>query len=177
MVKKSPISTRYISLKKASEIFGYNPDYLGFLIRKGKIEGRRIGRDWFTSEESVKTYLSTKRFLPIKDILFSKVSPRIVFVVLAAAILIGIGAFLFFSPGPYLQRTAGDFTKKELQSKEVNIAAPRNKEVKEVKVTTYTSDSAGGIEVSIQPQMLPQTSKKESSLFQRIKNFFFWYLK
>ena len=35
--------TQYISLKQASLISGYHPDYIGYLIRKGKLKGVRVG--------------------------------------------------------------------------------------------------------------------------------------
>lgn len=49
---------QYISLKQASLISGYHPDYLGYLIRKGKLEGVRIGKSWLTTKEAVLSYLS-----------------------------------------------------------------------------------------------------------------------
>ncbi|MCD6500616.1 hypothetical protein J7K42_01195 [bacterium] len=161
-MRKELLSGELISLKEASEISGYHPDYLGYLIRKGKIEGKRAGRDWFTTEKAVKNYLSTKKFLPIKDILFSKVSPRMLFISFGAAILIGVGAFLFFSSQNYFQKVPGDFSQQELQTKNIGP----------LKVTTYSSDSAGGIEISIKPEGTFQVSKKKPSFPQKIRDFF-----
>lgn len=161
MGKKPSFPEDLISLKKASEISGYHPDYLSYLIRKGKIRGKRVGRDWFTTEEAVKNYLSTKKFLPIKDILFSKVSPKMIFALGVAAILIGIAAFLIINPPAYFQQARGDFSKKELQTENVGP----------VKVTTYSSDEAGGIEISIQSQSGSLLAEKEPSLFQKILDF------
>lgn len=162
MRKKPPLSGELISLKKASEISGYHPDYLSYLIRKGRIRGRRVGRDWFTTEEAVKNYLSTKKFLLIKDILFSKVSPRIIFALGVAAILIGIGAFLFLSSEAYFQKSPGDFSQQELQTKNIGT----------LKVTTYSSDSAGGIEISIQSESGSLLPEQETPFFQKAKGFF-----
>lgn len=50
-----------ISAKEASDISGYNPDYISQLIRSGKLQGKRIGRNWFTTKESVLENLSRKR--------------------------------------------------------------------------------------------------------------------
>ncbi len=44
---------KYISAKRASEITGYNSDYIGQLCRGFKIEARRVGRGWFMGEDSV----------------------------------------------------------------------------------------------------------------------------
>ncbi|HEY4500330.1 MAG TPA: NYN domain-containing protein, partial [Candidatus Paceibacterota bacterium] len=47
---------KFISSKRASEVGGYTQDYIGQLIRGKKIEARMVGRSWFVSEESLKTY-------------------------------------------------------------------------------------------------------------------------
>lgn len=51
----------YITLKEASERFGYAPDYIGQLIRKGKIEGKQVYANvaWMTTEESMLEYVAT----------------------------------------------------------------------------------------------------------------------
>jgi len=48
----------YITLKEASERFGYAPDYIGQLIRKGKIEGKQVYANvaWVTTEEAMVAY-------------------------------------------------------------------------------------------------------------------------
>ena len=159
--KKSAFDIRYISLKEASEISDYHPDYLSYLIRKGKIEGKRIGRDWLTTQEALRNYLLTKKFLPIKDILFSKLSPKKILFLGTAAVLIGIAVFLIFVPPPFLQKAPGDFTKKQLDKE--NIGG--------VEVTTFTSDESGEIEISVEPERALQ-KLEEKSLWQEAQNFF-----
>ncbi len=46
-----------ISLSQASEITGYNQDYLGFLARTGKLQAQKIGRNWVTSISAVNSLL------------------------------------------------------------------------------------------------------------------------
>ena len=48
----------YISLKEASRISGYSPDYIGYLIRTGKIPGRMVytGVSWQTTREAILAY-------------------------------------------------------------------------------------------------------------------------
>ncbi len=48
----------YITLKEASERFGYAPDYIGQLIRKGKIEGKQVYANvaWVTTDEAMEAY-------------------------------------------------------------------------------------------------------------------------
>lgn len=53
-----PAQAGYITLKEASERFGYAPDYIGQLIRKGKIEGKQVYANvaWVTTEEAMEAY-------------------------------------------------------------------------------------------------------------------------
>ncbi len=61
----------YISLKKASDISGYHSDYIGALIRSGKINGRKIGNRWTVSESGIKTHFSKKHYVPVSHAVFS----------------------------------------------------------------------------------------------------------
>lgn len=49
----------YISLRDAAEIAGYTPDYLGQLIRKGKLPGKQVYSNvaWMTTKEAVLEYV------------------------------------------------------------------------------------------------------------------------
>lgn len=48
-----------ITLKEASEISGYAPDYVGQLIRQGKLPGRQIYSSiaWMTNESAIRQYI------------------------------------------------------------------------------------------------------------------------
>jgi len=50
---------KYISLKDAAKITGYHSDYVGWLIRNGKIPGKKIysGVCWSVSEDSIENFL------------------------------------------------------------------------------------------------------------------------
>ncbi len=54
---------KYITLKEASKMTGYSPDYLGQLIRKGKLEGKQVYLNvaWMTTEKAVKDYLGSSK--------------------------------------------------------------------------------------------------------------------
>ncbi len=52
-----PNLKKVISLSQASKISGYHSDYLSALIRKGEMQGRKIGGNWFTSEEEIRNYI------------------------------------------------------------------------------------------------------------------------
>jgi hypothetical protein len=49
----------YITLIEATEITGYNTGHLRQLLRMGKLEGRKFGRDWFTTIEALEKYKAT----------------------------------------------------------------------------------------------------------------------
>lgn len=52
-------SEKYISLKEAASLSGYSADYIGQLIRKGKLEGKQVFSHvaWTTTEKSLQTYM------------------------------------------------------------------------------------------------------------------------
>lgn len=49
---------RYISSKRIARENKYHSDYIGQLIRGGKIVGTKVGRAWYVDEESFASYLS-----------------------------------------------------------------------------------------------------------------------
>ena len=55
--------SKYITLKEASKITGYSPDYLGQLIRKGKLAGKQVYLNvaWMTTEEAIFEYLEKNK--------------------------------------------------------------------------------------------------------------------
>jgi excisionase family DNA binding protein len=53
-----PALDELISLGEAAKICGLSHSHLRLLVRRGDIWGKRMGRDWFTSEKAVKEYLS-----------------------------------------------------------------------------------------------------------------------
>jgi hypothetical protein len=84
---------KYISLKEAGRIFGYAPDYVGYLIRTGQISGRKINYriNWVTTEEIIGKYQKFKknrllRFLYIKIPQYSLVFAIFVFLIFSSLI-------------------------------------------------------------------------------------------
>ena len=48
---------KYVTLNEASKLFGYSSDYLGFLVREGKIKGKKSYRSsWQTSVKEIIDY-------------------------------------------------------------------------------------------------------------------------
>ncbi|EKD43042.1 MAG: hypothetical protein ACD_72C00487G0001 [uncultured bacterium] len=56
-----------ISLREAATISGYHQDYLSFLIRKNKLNGKKIGRSWCVREEELRDFLAKKNAGEIID--------------------------------------------------------------------------------------------------------------
>ncbi len=55
---------RYISTRRAGREHQYHADYIGQLIRGGKIQAQKVGRSWYVDEDSLAEYLGkepTKR--------------------------------------------------------------------------------------------------------------------
>lgn len=52
----------YLTLKEAADKTEYTPDYIGQLIRAGKIEGKQVYSSvaWVANESSLKQYLATR---------------------------------------------------------------------------------------------------------------------
>lgn len=101
---------KLISLKQAVEISGYTQDYLGSLIREKKLKGKKIGRDWFTTEEALKKYISTKKFLPLREFLSPGArSKLILFFALIVIVAIIVGVVSIFISSVHSQISSGDF--------------------------------------------------------------------
>lgn len=55
---------RYLSTRRAAKEHKYTSDYVGQLIRGGKVVGKKVGRSWYVSEESLNAYLSGEQGAP-----------------------------------------------------------------------------------------------------------------
>lgn len=59
---KINLKEKYITLKQAAILSGYSSDYVGQLIRQGKIAGKQVYSSvaWVTTDEEIKRYLHLK---------------------------------------------------------------------------------------------------------------------
>ncbi len=48
---------RYISSRRAAKEHKYHIDYIGQLIRAGRVMGKKVGRSWYVEEQSLNVYL------------------------------------------------------------------------------------------------------------------------
>jgi hypothetical protein len=53
-----PSPENLISLNTAAKLSGLSTSHLRLLVRQNDIWGRKIGRDWFTTEQAVREYLA-----------------------------------------------------------------------------------------------------------------------
>ena len=51
----------FMSLKEVAKGTTYSAKYLNLLIRQGKLEGHKEGRNWLTTKESVKRYMDKRK--------------------------------------------------------------------------------------------------------------------
>lgn len=49
----------WMSSKEAADYTGYTPRHVCHLLANGLLEGRKLGRDWFTTKEALDKYLAT----------------------------------------------------------------------------------------------------------------------
>ena len=50
-----------ISTREAANISGFSQEHIALLIRKGELWGKKIGRNWVTSEKAIRKYLTRDR--------------------------------------------------------------------------------------------------------------------
>jgi len=62
----------FITLREAAKISGYHQDYLGYLVRKGKLNGQKIGRSWMTSRNDLDAFLQSRSTSFFRDMIFSR---------------------------------------------------------------------------------------------------------
>jgi hypothetical protein len=90
---------KVISLNQAAKQSGYTQDYLGYLIRKGELRGRKVGRGWFTTEEELKNYFFKQKVrhekLPIRGFFSRRRTHNIV--VITLLIFVGIFSVAFYA--------------------------------------------------------------------------------
>ncbi|HLN19409.1 MAG TPA: hypothetical protein VK255_04555 [Patescibacteria group bacterium] len=59
--KNSKIDDKFISLAEAAKRSGYTPEHLNLSARKGNLEAKKIGRNWYTTSDWLEVFLSLKK--------------------------------------------------------------------------------------------------------------------
>jgi hypothetical protein len=95
---------KYISLKEAAEISGYAPDYVGQLIRKGKLLGKQVPCTiaWVTTEEAIRAYMTKDRraeprVRPVPEIQFVRFFRGILYLIIVSSVSFSLLLFYVFS--------------------------------------------------------------------------------
>lgn len=72
------VEKKYISLKEAAELSGYSSDYLGQLIRSGKLEGKQVFLNvaWMTTEDALMSYMKDVKGRSKNETFFERVSKQ-----------------------------------------------------------------------------------------------------
>jgi hypothetical protein len=97
----------FISLKEAAKMSGYSPDYVGQLIRGGKITGKQIFSNvaWVTTEDAILEYLQKEKkgksstdTPPIRviDMIFSAEGLALTYAIVSWVAIAIFGLFIVF---------------------------------------------------------------------------------
>ena len=97
----------YISLKEAAEMSGYTADYLGQLIRSGKLKGKQVFLNvaWMTTRESVEDYMKKDKkefdltgysLAHLRKWLFSIEGVTVVYEIVTWSVILVFGVFILF---------------------------------------------------------------------------------
>ena len=93
----------YITLKEAAKLANYTPDYVGQLIRAGKIKGEQVYSQvaWVTTPEEVQAYLQDKQRVapaqrPVATVLRDITSVGVYVAIAGATVLILLMQYIFF---------------------------------------------------------------------------------
>lgn len=101
----------YITLKEAAVLSNYSSDYIGQLIRSGKLEGKQVYSNiaWVTTEDALYDYMKnkgksqsteeTKGSVDLVDVMQSPLFKQLLRVVIVFAAALLIVAFFILSVG------------------------------------------------------------------------------
>lgn len=53
--------TRLISLPEAAELYGFTPEYLNQLARRGRLKAQKVGAQWITTPQDVEAYIASRQ--------------------------------------------------------------------------------------------------------------------
>lgn len=90
--------SKQLRLRDAAKLSGYTQDYLGFLIRKGKLKGVKIGRDWFVKKSDLDSFLATRQFVTFDK--NSEVKRLVLSIAFGGAVVVGLVVYLASSVAP-----------------------------------------------------------------------------
>ena|GEM_PF-1664351 len=144
----------FITLKEAANLSGYHQDYLGQLIRSGKISGRRVGKEWLVTRNTLAKYMAVKNKVPAvrKKLTLSwwrRHARLTVSLVVIGVLILSILTAINYETLRSIVAT-GDFNNsRKVDQKKVLITDDKNKTSNEFVVTGYALDKKGNVEISV----------------------------
>jgi len=57
---KKPKKDELITLSQASELYGFSSHYLQKLLKRGRLKGKKMGMQWFTTPQDMETYIKSR---------------------------------------------------------------------------------------------------------------------
>ena len=55
------LASKLITVTEASRLSGLTPSYIRRLLRKGEIDGKKVGEIWLTTEDAIRDYMKKDR--------------------------------------------------------------------------------------------------------------------
>ena len=157
---------RFISSRRIARDNGYHTDYIGQLIRGGKIKGQKVGRTWYVDAITFDVYLSGEASLPVQPTVagysdsVATESPEVVSPSLAKP------------PAPVVAPTVIAHTPAvEIKTEEAKVEEKKEEQKIEIKKVAepvvaqarYVPVASGGLRfVADDEPLLPEISTKES---------------
>jgi excisionase family DNA binding protein len=53
------MAEEWLTTDQAAEFSGLSRPHIRYLLRNGKMQGRKVGRDWVTTKTAIEEYLAT----------------------------------------------------------------------------------------------------------------------
>lgn len=60
MTEENTDKTRLISIPQAAEIYGFHPEYLSKLAKKGRLKAHKIGKMWVTTQIDMEDFIRSR---------------------------------------------------------------------------------------------------------------------
>ncbi len=164
---------RYISAPRAAREHRYHSDYIGQLVRGGKVVGQKVGRSWYVEEESLLRYfngetaaesrpLSVVVEEPAQETAVPQEVPREIVVEEAAVESASEPTFLI--PTASEEPHSSEVTEEEIEPQETVHTVPlRIVEEKEARAQEQKNTGLVYLSDDLEEEALPQEALYESA--------------
>lgn len=143
----------FIKAKDAARHSGYTQDYIGQLIRRGKIAGKKMNNEWYLNIFSFIRYVQLYnpeiklKFNP--TLLFAcKYRRTAIALVIILTVIVGTIGVMLVEPYRALRQLEGQVIETNKNTQEVRILSDGNKDSRAMEITSLPDD-AGGVFISV----------------------------